>query len=226
MNLPDPREARGHRLGTPLSTRGGFLAGLIAATAAPLLAWTLDARTVAVGGLVLAALAAVLIAALSTTAAAIDTAAVCWAAYDGFALNRLGELHLAAADLRALGYIVGAALSFRCLAAALRAVRAAARTSTELSIPLPAELIADLSLRPNLRPSAHSRPRRPDSRLRRDRRPQNPQPAVQAPIPTAGPTDGQTGTDPGSAVNDGHGRRHRPDLVLFMLLNSLMRTSS
>jgi hypothetical protein len=157
VNLPDPREARGPRLGTPLSTRGGFLAGLVAATAAPLLAWTLDARTVAVGGLVLAALAAGLIAALSTTAAAIDTAGVCWAAYDGFALNRLGELHLAAVDLRALGYIVGAALIFRCLAAGLRAVRAAARTDENPSFALPAELPAGPPPRANLRQTAGTR---------------------------------------------------------------------
>jgi hypothetical protein len=113
----------------------------------------LGARTVEVGGLVLGALAAGAIGALSTTVGAVAAAAVCWAAYDGFALNRLGELHAAAADLHAAGYVVGAALVCRAPAAALRAVRACARAGTGLSVALPAVLIADLARRSGLRPS-------------------------------------------------------------------------
>jgi hypothetical protein len=74
--LSDHHGSDRHRPATPLSAHGAFLAGLVVATAAPLLAWTLGARTVEGGGLVLGALAAGAIGALSTTVGAVAAAAV------------------------------------------------------------------------------------------------------------------------------------------------------
>jgi hypothetical protein len=122
-----------------------------------MLAWTLDPLTVEVGGLLLGALAAGAIGALSTTTGAAAAAAVCWAADDGFTLNRLGELHAAAADLRAFEYILGVALLCRASAAALRAARAFVRSGTGDSVALPAVLIADLTRRAGLRPTTGTR---------------------------------------------------------------------
>lgn len=108
----------------PPACAGGLLLGLPAAVGAQVVAWACDPAEVAVGGLVLAALAAGLVATAASTVGAVVAGTVGWAVYDGFAAHRLGELHAGAADVRALLVVVGAALVFRGLAAVLRGYRA------------------------------------------------------------------------------------------------------
>jgi hypothetical protein len=100
----------------------GFLAGITAVVAA----WLLGEEQVTVVGLVLSTLAAAAVSFFTTPAGATASAAMCWAYYDGFALNRLGELHFAAADLRALAVIGGTAVVVAGCAMLLHALAAAA----------------------------------------------------------------------------------------------------
>jgi hypothetical protein len=118
----------------PPACAGGLLLGLPAAVGAQLVAWACDPADVGVGGLVLAALAAGMVATATSTAGAVLAGVVGWAVYDGFSAHRLGELDAGPADLRALATVVGAALVFRGLAAILRAYRGGARPGGVLTV--------------------------------------------------------------------------------------------
>jgi K+-sensing histidine kinase KdpD len=101
---------------------GGVL-GLPAGAVAAIAAWAFagDPTT----GLVFAAGAAVLLAAMTTTVGAVVTASLSWACYDGFVLHRFGTLEGGRGDLIALGIVLGAALAARAVTGVIRQVRTA-----------------------------------------------------------------------------------------------------
>lgn len=69
-------------------------------------------------GLALAVVTSVLIGARTTVPGAVVTAALCWACFDGFAVNRLAVLGASRGELTALGGLAAAAL----VTSAVRAV--------------------------------------------------------------------------------------------------------
>jgi K+-sensing histidine kinase KdpD len=110
-----------------LSGAVGGVLGLPAGAVAALTAWAFagDHTT----GLVFAALAAITLAALTTTIGAAVAACLCWACFDGFVLHRFGTLEASRNDLLALGVVLGAALAVRGVAAAVRYAGTSGRTT-------------------------------------------------------------------------------------------------
>jgi hypothetical protein len=96
---------------------GGAL-GLPAGAVAAIAAWAFDGNPTT--GIVLAAVAAMALAALTTTTGAVVTGALSWACYDGFVLHRLGTLEAGRADLVALGVVVVAAVAAQLVGAVVR----------------------------------------------------------------------------------------------------------
>jgi hypothetical protein len=78
-------------------------------------------------GLVLGAAAAAAVATATSAGGTALATLQCWALYDGFALHRFGELHVAPADRRALAAVAVSAAAAHGIAALLRAERTSVR---------------------------------------------------------------------------------------------------
>jgi hypothetical protein len=89
----------------------GSALGLVAGTAAALLGAAVDARDHPVLGLVLLGGTAVGVAGLTTAAGAFAGAVQCWALWDGFLVNRFGELTLTRTSALVLLALAAAALA-------------------------------------------------------------------------------------------------------------------
>ena len=90
------------RSAPPVPGGVGSALGLLAGTAAALLGAALDARDHPALGLALLGGTAVTIAGLTSAAGALAAAAQCWALWDGFLVNRFGELTITRASALAL----------------------------------------------------------------------------------------------------------------------------
>jgi hypothetical protein len=115
-----PRPAAGDA--TParpvLSGAVGGVLGLPAGAVAAFAAWAFDGNPTT--GIVLAAVGAMALAALTTTTGAVVAGALSWACYDGFVLHRFGTLEGGRADVVALGVVVVAAVAARLVGAVVR----------------------------------------------------------------------------------------------------------
>jgi hypothetical protein len=116
---------------------GGAL-GLPAGAAAALVAWTFGGG--ATTGLVLAALAAAWLGALTTPPGAVVAAAQCWACFDGFVVHRFGSLGGGRADLLALAVVAGAGLAVAAAATVVRRHRVGSATRGYPAVRIPAVL--------------------------------------------------------------------------------------
>lgn len=94
----------------------GFTAGIfvttvaVAAGATSRPGWSVAALAVTVAG----------VSAVTTPAAALGTAAVCWCVHDGFVLGRRGDLVFTAASAEAAALLIATALAVVALAALVR----------------------------------------------------------------------------------------------------------
>jgi hypothetical protein len=115
-----PRPAAGDATpsGPVLSGAVGGALGLPAGVVAAFAAWAFDGNPTT--GIVLAAVAAMALAALTTTTGAVVAGALSWACYDGFVLHRFGTLEGGRADLVALGVVVAAAVAAQLVGAVVR----------------------------------------------------------------------------------------------------------
>lgn len=117
----------------------GAVLGLPVGAGAALVTWALGGAPIA--GIVLAAVAAATLAAVTTPIGAIGAAALCWACVDGFVLNRFGTLGDSRADLLALGIIAASAVAAYTAGALLRHLRAERFTrdyaAHDVPVPLP-----------------------------------------------------------------------------------------
>jgi hypothetical protein len=101
-----------------LSGAVGGVLGLPAGAVAAIAAWAFDGNPTT--GIVLAAVAAMALAALTTTTGAVVSGALSWACYDGFVLHRFGTLEGGRADLVALGVVVVAVVAAQLVGAVVR----------------------------------------------------------------------------------------------------------
>lgn len=121
-----PRVARAP-LGGPSGAALGFGAAvaavLLGGLAGDMFGWAAREPV----SLVLLALAALLVGAVTTVAGAVAAAVQGWAVYSGFVVNRLGELRMAPADRSALLVLLAVAVLAGLVATAMRSAGAPAR---------------------------------------------------------------------------------------------------
>ena len=118
---PLPGPASRNRQTPPMPGGIGSVLGLLTGTAATLLDAALGARTHPILGLVLLGGTALTVASLTSAAGALASATQCWTLWDGFLVNRFGELTLTRSTALALLLLTFAAPAAAVIASWLRA---------------------------------------------------------------------------------------------------------